>query len=59
MPSTENQRPATGIDLSCQRGEGGSMVVTLYILWLVLNVVGLILMVQGLLKFNKWLGFVE
>jgi len=35
------------------------MVVTLYILWLVLNVVGLILMVQGLLKWNKWLGFIE
>jgi uncharacterized protein YybS (DUF2232 family) len=31
------------------------MVVTLYILWLVLNVVGLILIVQGLLKWSKWL----
>lgn len=43
---------------SIRRG-GDPMVVTLYILWLVLNVVGLILMVQGLLKWNKWLGFVE
>jgi hypothetical protein len=34
------------------------MVVTLYILWLVLNVVGLILIVQGLLKWGKWLGVV-
>ena len=32
------------------------MVVPLYILWLVLNVVGLILIVQGLLKWGKWLG---
>jgi hypothetical protein len=31
------------------------MVVTLYILWLVLNVVGLILIVLGLLKWHKWL----
>ena len=35
------------------------MVVTLYILWLVLNVVGLILTVQGLLKWRKWLGGVR
>jgi hypothetical protein len=31
------------------------MVVTLYILWLVSNVVGLILIVLGLLKWRKWL----
>jgi hypothetical protein len=31
------------------------MVVTLYILWIVLNVVGLILIVLGLLKWRKWL----
>jgi hypothetical protein len=31
------------------------MVVTLYILWIVLNVVGLILIVLGLLKWHKWL----
>jgi hypothetical protein len=31
------------------------MVVTLYILWLVLNVVGLSLIVRGLLKWYEWL----
>jgi hypothetical protein len=31
------------------------MVVTLYILWIVLNVVGLILIVLGLLKWRNWL----
>jgi len=32
------------------------MVVTLYVLWVVLNVVGLSLIVLGLLKWLKWLG---
>ena len=31
------------------------MVVTLYILWVVVYIVGLILIVQGLLKWHKWL----